>query len=596
MTLFHFSTSPNEKGNPQPSPVPQPRRRGCMRRLMIGLLIYFIFCGIFGAWMGNMFSTPVTELKDNTIYKLELRGKLVEQGNSTDPFMAALSELPGVRSEHEVGLDEILSNIRLAKEDKRILGIYLSGGELQVSPASAKQIRDALLDFKQSGKWIVAYATSYGQLNYYIASVADCISADPTCTVSWNGLTAEKMYYTRLMEKIGVEMQIIKVGTYKSAVEPFFRTSMSPEDRAQTEQYVQGIWAEIEQAVSASRHLSVDTLEQYADRYMGLESAEECHRCGLVDTLVYQQQMDSVLRTWAGVKDYHLENTSAMACVARPESKAKDEIAVLYADGQITDSEGDGIVGDAFIKTIRQILKRDETKALVIRVNSPGGSADASERIWGAIRSVKDKGIPVVVTMSDYAASGGYYISCGADYIYAEPTTITGSIGIFGTIPNLNKLRDKVGLDVDGIKTNAHSDLEANMIYRGMNPEETQMMQRMVERGYDLFTRRCAEGRGISQDSIKAIAEGRVWLGKDALRLGLVDSLGGMQDAIDKAASLAKLEGYKLTYYPEQEDTLDEILRALSGEESEEEQVIAYLRTWAKKSRVMALMPTVEIK
>lgn len=587
MTLFNQSSTTDQT---------QPRRRGCMRRLMVGLAIYFVFCGLMGVWMGRSFSTPVTELKDNTIYKLELSGILVEQGNSTDPLQTILSSLPGGRGQSQVGLDELLSNIRLAKEDDRILGIYLKGGDLAVSPASAKQIRDALLDFKESGKWIVAYSTSYGQMNYYIASVADCICADPTATISWNGLAAEKMYYTRLMEKIGVEMQILKVGTYKSAVEPFFRTSMSEADRAQTEQYIQGIWSEMKTAVAASRHLTADTLDRYADRYMGLETADTYRKCGMVDTVVYLSQMDSILRTWAGVKDFHLETTASMACVEREESKAKDEIAVLYAEGEITDSDGDGIVGEDMIRTLRGIMKDDAVKALVVRVNSPGGSADASERIWGALRSVRDKGIPVVVTMGDYAASGGYYISCGADYIYAEPTTITGSIGIFGTVPNMSKLRDKVGLDIDGVKTHAHSDLETNMVYRGMNPEETQMMQRMVERGYDLFTRRCAEGRGMKQDSIKAIAEGRVWLGRDALRLGLVDALGGMDEAIEKAAALAHLETYRLTYYPEVSDPLEEMLNTLMGEESEEEQVIAYLRVLTSKPRVMALMPRVTIR
>ena len=578
----------------------RPRRKvGCLGGCLIFFAVYFICSAILGWIMGDAFSSSSVELKDQTVYHLQLKGTLVEQAQEDLPWASMLSSMPysSYANQDNVGLDQILSNIRLAKNNDKVLGIWLDGGQLSMAPASAKAIRDALLDFKSSGKWVIASAKNYGQTNYYLASVADRICLDPTGEVSWNGLSAQKMYFTRLMEKIGVQMQIVKVGTFKSAVEPFFRTSMSEADKQQTMQYVDGIWSEYKQAVGASRHMTEAQLDGLADRFMGLQSAQAQLEAGLVDTIVYGQDMDSLLRVYTGTKDYHLLTTAKLINVKRPDSKAKDKVAVLYLAGEITDEDGDGIVGKEMIKTIRKIAKNKDVKAVVMRVNSPGGSADASEQIWGALQMLKQKGIPVVVSMGDLAASGGYYISCGADYIYAEPTTITGSIGIFGTIPNVNNLRNKVGLDIDGVTTNRHSALETNAIYKGMNPEEHELFQTMVERGYDLFTSRCAQGRHMPQDSIKAIGEGRVWLGKDAKGLGLVDEMGDLNKAIDKAAALAKLDAYKLSYYPEVKDPIDELIESLlEGNPTEEEKLIMKLRTLCEKPRIMALMPEVKIQ
>ena len=547
--------------------------------------------------MGDMISPSSVELKDKTVYRLELKGTLVEQAQEENPFADLMGSVPyGNRVQKDnVGLDEILSNIRLAKNDDKILGIWLDGGKLATAPANAKAIRDALIDFKSSGKWVLASAESYGQTNYYIASVADRICLDPTGAVSWNGLAAQKMYYTRALEKIGVEMQIIKVGTFKSAVEPFFRTSMSEADKLQTKQYIGGIWDEYKQAVSASRGLSIKELDVLADRFMGLQSAEENLKAGLVDTLVYGQDMDSLLRVYTGTKDYNLLTTGKLALVKRPESKEKNKVAVLYLEGQIYDDGNDGIVGKKVVKQLKKIQKDKDVKALVLRVNSPGGSADASEQIWRAVQKVKADSIPVVVSMGDYAASGGYYISCGADYIFAEPTTLTGSIGIFGTVPNVNKLRTKVGLDIDGITTNKHSALEANMIYKGMNAEERALMQRMVERGYDLFTSRCAEGRHVEQAYIKSIGEGRVWLGNKGKEIGIVDELGNIDNAIAKAVELAGLESYKLLYFPEKQDPYAELMK-LFDKTTDEEKLILKLRDFCSKPRIMAIMDEIEIR
>jgi len=577
----------------------RPRRKvGCLGGCIIFFAVYFICSAILGWIMGDMFSSGSVELKDKTVYRLQLKGTLVEQAQEENPFASLMGSVPyysNYKDDAVVGLDDILSNIRLAKNDDKILGIWLDDASLAMAPANAKAIRDALLDFKSGGKWVIASAKNYGQTNYYVASVADRICMDPTGAVNWNGLSAQKMYYTRVLEKIGVEMQILKVGTFKSAVEPFFRTSMSDADRKQTEEYLDGIWSEYKSAVGASRHMTSEQLDALADRYMGLQPAVEQVKAGLVDTLVYCQDIDSLLRVYTGTKEYNTLTTGQLAKVERPKSKVKDKVAVLYLEGEITDDSGDGIVGKEVVKTLKKIRKDDEIKALVLRVNSPGGSADASEQIWHAIQNIKADSIPVVVSMGDYAASGGYYISCGADYIYAQPTTITGSIGIFGTVPNVSKLRNKVGLDLDGVTTNRHSALESNMVYKGMNKEEHELMQTMVERGYDLFTSRCASGRNVSQDYIKSIGEGRVWLGAKGKEIGIVDELGNIDDAIAKAVELAGLESYKLTYYPDVKDPYEELLKMFDNT-TDEERLLLKMRDFCSKPRVMALMPEVEIK
>ena len=575
--------------------TPKPRKKmGCLGKTLVGIAVYFGICFLFGLMMGDMMSTPKTELEENTIYRIDLKGTLVEQAGEENPFDALFAEMYG-QSTTTVGLSDLLSNIALAKDNDKILGIYLKGGMLSAGPASAKALRDALLDFKQSGKFVIAYADSYSQTNYYIASVADKMFFNPVGSLAWDGLTAQKEYYTRLFEKIGIEMQILKVGTFKSAVEPYFRTSMSDADRKQTEQYLGGIWSEMKTAVGQSRQITAEQLHAYADECISLQPQEKYLTYNFVDSLVYIQEMDSILRTYAGTKDYKQLSNSKMTNVERSEIEAKDKVAVLYAEGAISDAGAEGIVEGKILKTIKKIYKDDDVKAVVFRVNSPGGSADASEQIWHAMKMLQDKGIPVVVSMGDYAASGGYYISCNADYIYAEPTTLTGSIGIFGTVPNINKLREKVGLDIDGVSTNKHSALNVNAIYRGMNPQETALMQNMVERGYDLFTRRCADGRDMSQDEIKKIGEGRVWLGKDAIEIGLVDSLGNINDAINKAVEMAQLGEYQLVNYPEKKDPFEEILKMFDTT-TPEEQLIMQVREFASKPRIMALMPEVNIQ
>lgn len=572
------------------------KNRGCMWAIIVCAVLYFGSIICVSMMMGSMFGGSSAKLDDKTVYRLDLKGVLVEQAKEDNPLAAFTSSMPYGRNNVEtVGLDDLLSNITLAKDDERVKGIYLKGGELSVSPASAKALRDALLDFKESGKWIIAYAESYGQMNYYIASVADKIYLDEIGAVSWHGLAGTKGYYKRILDKIGVEMQVLKVGTFKSAVEPFFRTSMSDADRTQTEVYLYGIWNNMTAAVSEARNIPVEKLNAYADEYMDVQPQQKYIEYGLIDSLIYRQDMDTILKNLIGDEDYTILNTSKMASVERKKNKAKDKIAVVYAEGEITDETGDGIVGTKMLKTLNKVLKNDEVKAMVFRVNSPGGSADASEQINHAVKLIQEKGIPVVVSMGDYAASGGYYISSEADYIYAEPTTLTGSIGIFGLIPNYKGIREKIGYDIDEVSTNKHAALQVHMTMQGMDPSEYALMQNMIERGYDLFTRRCAEGRHMSQDSIKAIGEGRVWLGQDALRLGLVDDLGNINDAIAKAAQLAELDDYALVYYPKPVDPFEEFMKMLDNS-TDEEKMIARLREMVKEPRILMLAPIVEIK
>ena len=571
------------------------KKYGCLWTIIVSFGIYCLLCGIFGVAMGGLMMNTAATLEENTIYRIDLDGVLVDQSAEENPFEEALAELYGLpATSTTVGLNDLLSNIALAKNSDKVLGIYLRGGSLSAGPASAKALRDALLDFKQSGKFVIAYADSYTQTNYYIASVADKIYLNTVGIVMWEGLSAQKLYFTRLLDKIGVDIQILKVGTFKSAVEPYFRTSMSNEDRKQTEQYLNGIWDEMKFAVAQQRYLTVDQLDVYADECMTIQAQHKYVDYGLVDTLVYVQDMDAVLRMYAGTKDYKTITTSKLATVERNKSKVKDKVAVLYAEGQIYDSGKEGIVDTEMIKTIKKIHKDDDIKAVVLRVNSPGGSANASEQIWHAIKTLQAKGLPVVVSMGDYAASGGYYISCCADYIYAEPITLTGSIGIFGTVPNASKLMNKVGLDIDGVTTHKHSGFLEISIYKGLNKQDMALMQSMVERGYDLFTNRCAEGRGVSQDAIKKVGEGRVWLGKDALEIGLVDELGNVNSAIEKAVELASLGEYTVVEYPKKKDPIEELLM-MFDQTTPEEKLIIKVREFASKPRIMALTPEVTI-
>jgi protease IV len=521
---------------------------GVIITTLLGILILF---GVIGAIAGSKES--VTALKPNSVYEIKLEGNLIDRSEE-DPFSAAFAQAMGKTAEKSMGLDDLLANIEKAKNDANIVGIYLNGGSLSGGFASLKEIRNALIDFKKSGKFIVAYADNYSQKDYYLVSVANKILINPQGMLELKGLSAQTMFFKNTLDKLGIEMQIVKVGTYKSAVEPLITTKMSDANREQVTVYMGSIWKTFLTEVSAARKISVEKLNAYADEMLMFQPTEKAKQYGLVDGLVYADEADSILKTFVkGLekdKEVTLVKHSAMTKLPNTSKYDKNKVAVIYAVGEITDAAGEGIVAKDLVKTINDVAKDSAVKAVVLRVSSPGGSAYASEQIWHALNKLKAKKT-LIVSMGDYAASGGYYISCMADKIVAQPNTITGSIGIFGVIPNISGLNEKLGLTYDGVKTNKMSD--AITVNRKFTPEERDLMQNYVNRGYELFVKRCADGRKMKTEQIKAIAEGRVWTGEDAIKNGLVDKIGGLNDAIALAVTKAKLNTYNVSEYPEKE-------------------------------------------
>lgn len=560
--------------------------------ITLGFCCFLIFTVMLSSFATLLSSDGSTELKKHSVYVIDMKGELKEQTNDDD-FESALSEAMGRDVSATVSLNDILRNIRVAKDNSNIDGIYLRGGSLSGGFASFQEIRDALLDFKQSGKFIIAYADDYGQGNYYVSSVADKMYLNSYGTVAWKGLSSQLMFYHRALEKLGVEMQVLKVGTFKSAVEPFILTEMSEANRLQMNVLLQDMWSVITSGVSESKGISVDKLNEYADMGIAYMDNKLLVEYGFIDSLVYTQDMKTILEDAVGNDDYHLVNNSEMLSVPEKEKTSKQKIAVIYAEGDITDDSGEGIVGKKMVKTINKIAKDDDVKAVVMRVNSPGGSANASEQIWHALQLLKEKK-PLVVSMGDYAASGGYYISCGADTILAEENTLTGSIGIFAIVPSFAGLADKLGLDFDGVQTNHFGLLESNITTKGMNEQERELLQQSINRGYDLFVSRCAQGRKMTTEQIKEIAEGRVWSGHRALELGLVDKFGSTDDAIKVAAGMAGLDKYSIVTYPRAKDRLTTFMDVLTGDKDNDVKAIKYIRhieTMAKKPSVQTRLP-----
>lgn len=525
---------------------------GCSIVLGICFLIFFIV-------LAAMSAKESYTLKDNTVLTLKLEGILSERVEEENPLLAMLNQ----NSEPQIGLDDIISSIKKAKENDKIKGIYINAGAFSASSASLKEMRDQLVDFKESGKFIVAYSDVYTQGCYYLSSVADKLIMNPEGHLDLHGLSASPMFYKGLLDKIGIEMQIFKVGTFKSAVEPFMLDKMSDANREQVSSYIGDMWSTITSEISASRNISVEKLNVITDSLALFKKSEVCVQDGLVDTLMYETGVREYLKTLlTGVekaKDVRLASVKDMTTVPfENKSKSKDIIAILYAEGSITDGSGtDGITSKRFVKELEKLKDNDKVKAVVFRVNSPGGSAYASEQIWKAVTDLKEKK-PVVVSMGDYAASGGYYISCNASKIIAQPNTLTGSIGIFGMFPNVEGLTKKVGLTFDNVKTNAHADF--GDLTRPMRDDEKAILQNYIERGYDLFLTRCSDGRGIDKNSLDSIAQGRVWTGNQALKIRLVDELGGIDKAIEEAAKLANLEDYSLNSFPKKRDFFESFL------------------------------------
>ena len=526
--------------------------------------IVLFFIGIMVIFGIVSSSDTETVVKKNSVMMLDLNGILVER--TQESLENVLSMLTGDNS-NVYGLDDILASIKKAKENENIKGIYIQASALGSPYASLQAIRNALTDFKESGKFIVAYSDGYTQGLYYLSSVADKVILNPKGMIEWRGIASAPIFYKDLLQKVGIEMQIFKVGTYKSAVEPFIATEMSPANREQVTTFISSIWSQVTEGVSASRNIPVDSLKAYADRMLMFYPAEESVRCGLADTLVYRNDVRDYLKRLVDIDEddnLSLLGLGDMINVRKnvPKDKSGNIIAVYYASGEITDYPGsatseEGIVGSKVIRDLRKLKDNDDVKAVVLRVNSPGGSAFASEQIWYAVKELKTKK-PVIVSMGDYAASGGYYISCGADTIVAEPTTLTGSIGIFGMVPNVKELTDKIGLSYDVVKTNKYADF--GNIMRPFSEGEKALLQMMVAEGYDTFITRCAEGRHTTKEAIEKIAEGRVWTGEAAKELGLVDELGGIDKALDIAIAKARVGGYTIVSYPEKKDVLSSLL------------------------------------
>ena len=532
----------------------------CLAGIIIaGALSVFVLVSLISA-VTSMGSDD-EGIKENSVLMLDFDGTFGERADE-NPFSSLMND-----GKNSYGLEDVIASIKEAKKNPDIKGIYLQAGTMEIQFASLEEIRGELESFKESGKFVVAYGDQYSEWLYYLASVADKVIVNPEGSISWHGLASQPIFFKDLLEKVGVEMQIFKVGTYKSAVEPFIATEMSDANREQVSEYLASIWNDVVNAVSQSRGIEAGKLNEYADRFMDFCQAEEYVKCGLADTLLYKDGVLDYLKTLAGAG-----NDGKLAITTLEDAKGKIEIdnlvadagkakiAVYYAAGDIdgSSSPDEGINSKKVIKELRELREDEDVKAVVLRVNSPGGSAYGSEQIWREVVMLK-AAKPVIVSMGDYAASGGYYISCAADCIVANSTTLTGSIGIFGMFPVAeNLLKEKVGLDFDVVKTNRLADLGS--LSRSFNSEESAILQNYVNDGYDLFLKRCADGRNMSVEEIDKIGQGRVWTGNKAKELGLVDEIGDLDKAVGIAAQRAGLGEYVVKSYPEATDFMTELL------------------------------------
>lgn len=526
-----------------------------------GVLLLFTIV----AFVGDM-ATSTTEIESGSVLRIDLSGIVVDQSTN-----ATLMDVVQDNFDTQLSLSDITKSLDKAKDDSRIEGLILDFNGASIGMAQCAEIIDAINKFKASGKWVWSYADSYTQGDYFIAAAADSIFLNPVGTIDIHGLSGQVIFFKELMDKLGIEAQIVKVGTYKSAVEPFMLNSMSEANRQQMTHYIGRIWNCMKQDIANNRHTSADSVDTWANMFSFSLAASDYVNMKMVDGLKYAREIDSLVIEKTQTTEAQYVNLNsycsefAANTFASNKSSAK-RIAVLYAVGDITESGETGIASDRLVPEILELTKNENIDGLILRVNSGGGSAFASEQIWEALENFKAKtGKPFYVSMCDMAASGGYYISCGADSIYASPYTLTGSIGIFGIIPNVKSLvKDKLGVNMESVETNT-----GNMptILEPMTAEQRQAMQNNVNRGYELFVKRCADGRGMTVDQIKAIAEGRVWDGTSALENGLVDKLGGLSVAInDMALALGcDIENVEIAEYPKVEKEWWETLAAMEA-------------------------------
>ncbi len=533
-------------------------------QILIGILATIMFIGMAGSALSTM-STEKFNLQNNSVLNLRLDGTIVERVAEPDPFTSMLSsQYPSA-----MGLNDIVGAIRKAKSNDNIKGIYIDSRMVHASMATLAEIREELLDFKESGKFIVSYADSYTQTGYYLASVADKVAINPQGMLDLHGLSSTPIFFKDALDKLGIEMQIFKVGTYKSAVEPFTQNEMSEANRQQVTSYLNDAWSFLRSDFADSRSLTIDQVDEIANNMPMLQSTDYLLSANLVDTVLYETEMKNYLRELLDIdEDNKIPSatvTNMKSVKTRAVQKTGNTIAILYANGNIISGNGStGIQDKYMVNEIEKLRKDDDIKAVVLRVNSGGGSAYASEQIWKAIGDLKEEK-PVIVSMGDMAASGGYYISANADVIVAQPTTITGSIGIFGLIPNFEGTTEKIGIHTDVVKTNEFADF--GNLTRPFNEREKEAMQSYVEKGYDLFLSRSAEGRNMHKDSLALYAEGRVWTGNQAKEIGLVDELGGIEKAIEIAADLANLgKSYVVFEYPRLRSPFEELLNPAKEE------------------------------
>ena len=579
---------------------------------IVGILLLALIVGIFSllTLTGLASMSSVSEpIQSNSVMVIDLDGMLDER-SVDNPF----AEFMGSGNE-SLGLNDLLTSIKSAKENDDIKGIFIKVGSFSGgTPATLQELRDALVDFKKSKKFIASYGDNYGQGAYYLCSVADSLLINPEGMVELAGMSLSTMYYKNLMAKVGVKAQVFKVGTYKSAVEPYLLDDMSEPNREQLTVLTDEIWDEMLEDISKSRKLSKENLDALVDSGLVLKDAKYYVKNKIVDKLVFSDGVEAVVKNmmkndknkdgeYFETKFANVANSANNA----PKSMSGDIVAVYYATGDIVQDESptsfgsdEQIVGSKVVKDLKKLADDDDIKAVVLRVNSPGGSAYASEQIWHQVMNIKSKK-PIVVSMGGYAASGGYYISCAADWIVAEPTTLTGSIGIFGMFPDASELmNDKLGLNVATVKTNEFADIGG--YYRPFNEKESALLQGYINRGYELFTKRCADGRGLSQDSIKVIGEGRVWTGVHAKKLGLVDQLGSLEDAIAVAKKKAKIEECTVKDYPAQKSFIEQLMEDKAPENSIAEtqlkqalgdfyDIYREAKTIQSKDRIQAALP-----
>lgn len=538
---------------------------------MVGIFGFFIVMGVLTMMsiIGMVASSSAAQnVEENSVFVLNLSGTISDQGTDNP-----LSIFTGDDSQ-STGLNNILSAIKKAKTNDDIKGIYIEAGALITNYATLQEIRNALADFRKSGKWIVAYGDYYTQGAYYVASVANKVYINPKGIVDWHGIGAQTMFYKDFMAKFGVKCEVVKVGTFKSATETFTEEKMSDANRLQTQTFIDGTWQNICTAVSKSRGISIDSLNSYADSYLALQSTEMLMKAKMVDGMMYSDKVkDAVKKMMKLEKDDDIAQLTLSDMLNVKDEKVEgDKIAIYYASGDIVQDpkaatmfgNNDYIASRKVCKDLEDLMNDDDVKAVVVRINSGGGDAYASEQMWhqmSELRKVK----PVVVSMGDYAASGAYYMSAPASWIVAQPNTLTGSIGIFAVIPDFSGLvTSKLGVRFDEVKTNRNSTF-GNLMTRPFNAEETAMLQASVNRGYSLFRQRVADGRHLPIESVEKIAQGRVWLATDALNIKLVDQLGGIDDAVKKAAELAKLKEYYTSDYPATASWIDNLLNSMTS-------------------------------